>query len=70
MEAKMGTICTRDTDSFKLGEESKRLERSKRGTENINAYCMPEKIISYETTDSEYLLRKNRLSDFMICRSV
>lgn len=63
MEEQMGTICTQDTDAFKFTDEAKGLERSRQNAEHINIYFMPEKIISYETTDSEYLLRKNRLSD-------
>jgi hypothetical protein len=70
MEAQMGTIYALDTEAFKFSEESKRLDKSMWNEEQIKTYCMPEKIISYETTDSEYLLRRNRLSNFMMSRSV
>ena len=70
MEAQMGTIYALDTEAFKFSEESKRLDKSMCNEEQIKTYCMPEKIISYETTDSEYLLRRNRLSNFMMSRSV
>ena len=70
MEAQMGTIYALDTEAFKFSEESKKQDKSICKEEYIKTYCMPEKIISYETTDSEYLLRRNRLSNFMMSRSV
>ena len=66
----MGTIYALDTEAFKFSEESKKLDKSIWQEEYIKTYCMPEKIINYETTDGEYLLRKNRLSNFVISRSV
>ena len=70
MESQMGTIYALDTKVCKFSEESKKLDKSTRQDEYIKTYCMPEKIISYETTDGEYLLRKNRLSNFLTPRFV
>ena len=70
MGAQMGTIYALDTEAFKFSEESKKLDKSILQEEYIKTYCMPEKIINYETTDGEYLLRKNRLSNFLTPRFV
>ena len=66
----MGTIYALDTEAIKFSEESKRLDMSMCNEEYIKTYFMPEKIINCETTDSEYLLRRNRLSNFTMSRSV
>ena len=49
----MGTIYALDTEAFKFSEESKKQDKSICKEEYIKTYCMPEKIISYETTDGD-----------------
>lgn len=68
MEAQMGTICAQVTVAFIRSEESKKLDKSILKEEYIKNYYTPEKIINYETTDGEYLLRRNRLTNFVMYR--
>jgi hypothetical protein len=64
----MGTLCALATVAFIESEKSKKLDKFLFKDECTKNHSMPEKIINYETTDGEYLLRRNRLINFTISR--
>ena len=61
----MRILCSQNTTAFEYCAESKIVDKPLFTEEYKKNHYVPEKIISHEVTDSEYLLRKNRLSDFL-----